>query len=313
MPRIRSIKPEFPQSESMGNVSREARLCFILLWTQADDEGRLRGSSRMLASLLYPYDDDARGLMDGWLAELDREDCLRRYRIDDHDYIQILNWLKHQKIDHANSSKLPPFCEDSRTFANIREDSRGSREDSPPDQGGDQGGDQGVSKETKNVSFSPRRKRKAPGDTSAAGMIYKLYPRKEGRTAGISEIDKALARLVKGEAELLPMSRQDAQAFLSGKVEAYAHSPAGSRADREMIPYPQKWFKQSRYLDDESNWQIAGGPNGRYESTGAFNQREYEKFAKDCSGVDEPGDSPWEQDGQDGSEPVLEASGRGKS
>ncbi len=46
MARIRSIKPEFPQSESMGNVSRDARLTFIQLWTLADDSGRLRGSSR---------------------------------------------------------------------------------------------------------------------------------------------------------------------------------------------------------------------------------------------------------------------------
>ena len=69
MARIRTIKPEFPHSESMGRVSREARLCFILLWTIADDAGRLRGNSRMLASLLYPYDDDAKKQYpDGWKA-----------------------------------------------------------------------------------------------------------------------------------------------------------------------------------------------------------------------------------------------------
>jgi hypothetical protein len=71
--RIRTIKPEFPQSESMGNVSRDARLLFVLLWTLCDDSGRTRAASRMLASLLYPYDDDAPGLIDGWLGELERE------------------------------------------------------------------------------------------------------------------------------------------------------------------------------------------------------------------------------------------------
>ena len=45
MGRIRTIKPEFPQSESMGRVSRDARLTFILLWTMADDAGRLRSCS----------------------------------------------------------------------------------------------------------------------------------------------------------------------------------------------------------------------------------------------------------------------------
>lgn len=79
MARIRTIKPEFPQSESMGRVSRESRLCFILLWTLADDAGRLRGNSRMLASLLYPYDDDAKKHIDTWLEQLHAEGCIHRY------------------------------------------------------------------------------------------------------------------------------------------------------------------------------------------------------------------------------------------
>ncbi|WP_050996281.1 MULTISPECIES: hypothetical protein [Bradyrhizobium] len=75
MARIRTIKPEFPQSETIGKLSREARLLFIQLWTLADDEGRARAASRMLASLLYPYDDDAPGLMDDWLAQLEHHGC----------------------------------------------------------------------------------------------------------------------------------------------------------------------------------------------------------------------------------------------
>ena len=56
MGRIRTIKPEFPQSESVGRLSRDARLLFILLWTLVDDSGRTRGGYQLLASLLYPYD-----------------------------------------------------------------------------------------------------------------------------------------------------------------------------------------------------------------------------------------------------------------
>ena len=128
MARIRTIKPEFPQSESMGRVSREARLCFVLLWTIADDEGRLRGNSRMLASLLYPYDDDAPSLIDGWLTELEREGCIVRYSVDGASYLQIAKWLSHQKIDKPSKSKIQPFDESSRIFAN-------PRESSPLDQG----------------------------------------------------------------------------------------------------------------------------------------------------------------------------------
>lgn len=123
MPRIRTIKPEFPQSESMGRVSREARLLFVLLFTIVDDDGRTRGSSRMLASLLFPYDDDAAGLIDRWLDELEREGCVRRYEVDGSIYLEICNWLKHQKIDKPSKSRLPSFDEGSRAVAKPREES----------------------------------------------------------------------------------------------------------------------------------------------------------------------------------------------
>ncbi len=121
MPRIRTIKPEFPQSESMGRVSRDARLLFIELWTLCDDSGRTRAASRMLASLLFPYDDDAPALIDGWLAELEREHCLDRYLVDGQSYIQVHKWLIHQKIDHPSQSKFPAFEDSSRKFAKPRE------------------------------------------------------------------------------------------------------------------------------------------------------------------------------------------------
>jgi len=140
MARIRTIKPEFPQSESMGRVSRDARLCFVMLWTIADDSGRLRGNSRMLASLLFPYDDDAPGLVDGWLAELEAEGCVVRYLVDGTSYLEISKWLSHQKIDKPTPSKIPAPSEGSRILANPRESSpldQGPKDQRTKDQGGD--------------------------------------------------------------------------------------------------------------------------------------------------------------------------------
>ena len=107
MARIRTIKPEFPHSESMGRVSRDARLLFVQLWTLCDDEGRARGASKLLARLLYPYDDDAPGLIDGWLDELEREGCVLRYEVDGGSFVQVCNWTTHQKIDKPGKSKFP--------------------------------------------------------------------------------------------------------------------------------------------------------------------------------------------------------------
>ncbi|HXR94256.1 MAG TPA: hypothetical protein VN718_00145 [Rhizomicrobium sp.] len=108
MARIRTIKPEFPHSESMGRVSREARLLFLMLFTIVDDEGRARAAPRMLASLLFPYDDDANSRIGAWLAELERENCVALYEVDGNAYLRIANWLAHQRIDMPSRSRLPP-------------------------------------------------------------------------------------------------------------------------------------------------------------------------------------------------------------
>ena len=124
MPRIRTIKPEFPQSESMGRISRDARLCFIMLWTLADDAGRLRGSDTLLASVLFPYDDDAVKHIGKWLAELEREQCVSRYKVNGNQYVAIQNWLSHQRIDKPTDSKLPAPGESSEDSKTPRDGSR---------------------------------------------------------------------------------------------------------------------------------------------------------------------------------------------
>src|SRR5690242_17518335 len=99
MARIRTIKPEFPQSETIGKLSRDARLLFIQLWTVADDSGRLRGNIAYLSGALYPYDDDARDKIGDWLTELERAGCVRCYQVEGKQYIDIPSFLKHQRID----------------------------------------------------------------------------------------------------------------------------------------------------------------------------------------------------------------------
>ncbi len=159
MARIRTIKPEFPQSESMGRISRDARLLFIEIWTICDDSGRTRANSRMLASLLCPYDDDASNLMPAWLAELEREGCIVQYEVTGNRYLQVCNWLIHQKIDKPSPSKFPPFGESSRIVANPLE--RSSEDQGPRTKEGIK--DQGPGSEDQGVraARAPRAKKKS--------------------------------------------------------------------------------------------------------------------------------------------------------
>jgi hypothetical protein len=56
---------------------------------------------------------DAPDLIEGWLVELERVGCIRRYSVDGASYLDIPAWSKHQRIDRPSPSKLPPFVESS--------------------------------------------------------------------------------------------------------------------------------------------------------------------------------------------------------
>jgi hypothetical protein len=170
MGRIRTIKPEFPHSETVGRLSRDARLLFIQLWTLVDDAGRTRASSRLLASRLYPFDDDVPTLLPGWLAELESGCFLYLYLADGNQYLEICNWLKHQKIDHPSASRLPGYNE---ILANPREDSR----DLAPDLG------------PRTLDLVPRTLDQDLANSSheqSAGAVFEL-PLKDGSSYGLPQ------------------------------------------------------------------------------------------------------------------------------
>lgn len=230
MARIRTIKPEFQQSASMGRVSREARLTFILLWPQCDDAGRARADSRMLASLLFPYDDDAVGMIDRWLSELENENCIVRYEVEGKNYVQIVNW-DHQKIDHKSASKFPsPPEKRVKTKRKSREDNASVREPSflplepsPLDQGSR------IKEGIKDQVPVPPRATRAEFDED----FWPIYPRKVGVAAALKAFTKA-----RKTAEL--------PAILDG-VRRYAASRAGQ--DEQYTAHAATWLNQERWKD----------------------------------------------------------------
>lgn len=124
MPRIRTIQPHFARSPSMSRVTRDARLLFVLLWTVVDDEGRCHAALDDLAKVLYPSDFDASIYLLVWLDELEREGCIERYAIDGVEYLRVVHWHDHQKIDHPTPSALPPSPHERPVDSRIRETSR---------------------------------------------------------------------------------------------------------------------------------------------------------------------------------------------
>lgn len=124
MPRVRTIKPEFPEDETLGRVSRDARLLFILLWTRADDYGRFRAAPAYLRNYLYPYDADVTDAMiTGWLQELERVGRVQSYEVRDERYAVVANWAKHQRTDNAGRSLWPAPPWDSESCGESPRDS----------------------------------------------------------------------------------------------------------------------------------------------------------------------------------------------
>lgn len=130
MARIRTVKPEFWTSESVGRLTRDARLLFIALWNLADDSGRLRGGLPYLSGAVFPYDEDARQGIAGWIEQLEREGMVRSYKgHDGNSYLDIPKWSKHQKIEKPSPSRIPAFTEASPNTPRILPEA------SPLDQG----------------------------------------------------------------------------------------------------------------------------------------------------------------------------------
>lgn len=104
--RIRTIKPEFWTDEKTGTLSPVAALLFIAMLNFADDKGRLRGSPYLLKAQAFPYKPEID--IESALAELLSAQLVRSYRVGGQSYLEIINFLKHQKIDRPSKSNQMP-------------------------------------------------------------------------------------------------------------------------------------------------------------------------------------------------------------
>lgn len=106
MSRARNIKPGFFRNADLVELSIEARLLFIGLWTIADREGRLEDRPKQIKMEIYPADSfDVSAL----LEELADTDMLDRYEVGGKKYIQIVNFTKHQNPHRdERASAIPP-------------------------------------------------------------------------------------------------------------------------------------------------------------------------------------------------------------
>src|SRR5688572_7780594 len=139
MTRIRTLKPEIWLSHQLMNLSHGARLLFIGLITQADDDGRGSADPRRLKASIFPGDDLTASQISAWLAEIASQGLARCYPANGHGQLYCLpTWSAHQKIDRPTPSRYPPFVEgSSNARRDVDEASMRPREGSEGSEGSD--------------------------------------------------------------------------------------------------------------------------------------------------------------------------------
>ncbi len=137
--RIRTIRPEFYQSESVGSMTWKTRLVFINLWSYVEDNGVNLDNPRLFRGQCMPYDDSVLDDIEDAFAELEQCGSIIRYERDGKRLLFIPGFEKWQNIQRPGTCHyLPPDGWDKRGCKIIPEDSGQLQEhscESPEDSG----------------------------------------------------------------------------------------------------------------------------------------------------------------------------------
>lgn len=94
--------------EKLTKCSLQARLSFIGLLTESDDEGRQLYSGARIAGAIFPLDNFATKKVMGWIGELEMEGVVHPYEVSGGAYLCVPNFKEHQIVSHPARSVYPP-------------------------------------------------------------------------------------------------------------------------------------------------------------------------------------------------------------
>ena len=133
MARIRQFKPSFFTDDKVGRLSRDARLFFFGVLSEADDEGRLVDAPKRLAGTVFPFDDDVTAKkVERWIDELVTQKMVVRYQVDGGRFLLVRKFKEHQKMSHPAKSTLPAPPEPPEPSSGNPPEPRQSGDGAPP-------------------------------------------------------------------------------------------------------------------------------------------------------------------------------------
>jgi hypothetical protein len=106
--RKRSLDPGIWTDEGFLELSANARLFFIGLISNADDDGRGAAALKTLKSRIFPADEIALEAIAGYEWEVSKNTHTVFYEVEGISYYALLKWDEYQKIDHYRAGTCPP-------------------------------------------------------------------------------------------------------------------------------------------------------------------------------------------------------------
>lgn len=107
MSKRRMIDPAFWESENIAKLNLQQRYLFIGLFSNADDQGRLKGHPALIRNAVFPFDEISFEQIKSDLQAIANIGSIILYEVDGKDYIQIVGWWDYQKLQWAYPSDIP--------------------------------------------------------------------------------------------------------------------------------------------------------------------------------------------------------------
>lgn len=195
--RIRSIKPEFWRSDDVNALRIEDRLLFIGLWSYVDDNGVGIDRFSNICADLFAHDlsvsphDTLMRVQEG-LKRLQSLGVIVRYSVGSKDYLEIVNWSKHQKINRPSPGRYPRSeAAETVNHDSLTESSLKDHESSRP--GAGEQGNRGTGEQiTPIVPLAGDGKRNEYPDEFK--LFWSAYPKNADKRTAFKAWEKAIKR-----------------------------------------------------------------------------------------------------------------------
>lgn len=104
--RIRTIKPELLENERTAGLEHDTWRLFVSLLLLADDYGNLTAHPDRLCGSIFWARKLSRDIRD-CLAELSQASLTMPYEVRGQQFIAIVGWHEHQKVDKPGKPRVP--------------------------------------------------------------------------------------------------------------------------------------------------------------------------------------------------------------